>query len=56
MVLGTLPIPGRSTNFWTTVEQGPTALAVGADGVFGHFFLTSIVLTSFSLCLGDGPI
>ena len=32
MVLGKLPVPGRPT-IWITVGQGPTALAVGADGV-----------------------
>ena len=31
MVLGKLPVPGRHT-IWITVEQGPTTLAVGADG------------------------
>ena len=31
MVLGKLPVPGRPT-IWTTVGQGPTALAVGAGG------------------------
>ena len=31
MVLGKLPLPGRPTT-WITVGQGPTALAVGADG------------------------
>ena len=29
MVLGKLPVPGRST-VWIRVGQGPTALAVGA--------------------------
>ena len=28
---GKLPVPGRPT-IWITVGQGPTALAVGADG------------------------
>ena len=32
MVLGKLPVPGRST-IWITVGQGPTALTVGAGGV-----------------------
>ena len=54
MVLGKLPVPGRPT-IWITVGQGPTALAVGAGGgcldMFSLFFLSS-----FSLCLGDGPI
>ena len=31
MVLGKLPVPRRST-IWFTVEQGPTALVVGAGG------------------------
>ena len=31
MVLGKLPVPGRPT-IRITVGQGPTALAVGADG------------------------
>ena len=31
MALGKLPVPGRPT-LWMTVEQGPTALAVGAGG------------------------
>ena len=31
MVLGKLPVPGRS-RIWNTVGQGPTALAVGAGG------------------------
>ena len=41
---------------WIIVGQGPTALALGADGVFWTFFRSSIFLTSFSLSLGDGPI
>ena len=32
MSLGNLPVPGLST-IWMIVGQGPTALAVGADGV-----------------------
>ena len=31
MALGNLPVPGRPT-IWMIVGQGPTALAVGADG------------------------
>ena len=37
MVLGKLPVLGRPT-IWITVGQGPTALVVGAGGVFGHFY------------------
>ena len=56
MVLGKLPGPGRPTN-GITVGQGPTALAVGAEGVVWTFFYSSLsVLSSFSLSLGDGPI
>ena len=41
---------------WIKVGQGPTALAVGAVGLFGHFFSHLSFLVSFSLSLGDGPI
>ena len=54
-VLGKLPVPGRPT-ILITVGQGPTALAVGAGGVFGHFYSHLSFLFSFSLSLGDGPI
>ena len=37
MALGKLPVPGRPT-IWSTVGQGPTALAVGAGGVVWTFF------------------
>ena len=46
MVLGKLPVPGRPT-IWTTVGQGPTALAVGADGVVWTFLLSSILFLLF---------
>ena len=46
MVLGKLPVPG----------QGLIALAVGAGGVFGHFYSHLSFLSSSSLSLGDGPI
>ena len=36
MVLGKLPLPGRST-IWNMVGQGATALAVGAGGFFWTF-------------------
>ena len=55
MVLGKLPVPGRPT-IWIKVGQGPSALAVGAGGVVWTFLLSSILLSSFSLSLGDGPI
>ena len=37
VVLGKLPAPGRHT-IRTLVDQGPTALAVGAGGVVWIFF------------------
>ena len=37
MVLGKLPDPERPS-LWMTVGQGPTALAVGADGGCLHIF------------------
>ena len=55
MVLGKLPVLGRPT-IWITVGQGPTALAVGAGGWFGHFYSHLSFLSSFSLSLADGPI
>ena len=56
MVLGKLPVPGRPTT-WTTVGQGPTALAEGAGWwLFGLFYSHLSFLLSLSLSLGDGPI
>ena len=56
MVLGKLPVPGRPT-IWITVEQGPTALVVGAGGgCLDVFTLIYPFLFSFSLSFGDGPI
>ena len=54
MVLGKPPMPGRPT-ILITVGQGPTALAVGADGSCLDIF-TRLSFLSFSLSLGDGPI
>ena len=41
---------------WIVVEQGPTALTIGADGVVWTFFPRLSFLFSFSLSLGDGPM
>ena len=56
MVLGKLPVPGYPT-IWITVGQGPTALAVGADGgcldIFTlnyPFFLLSPSLWKMARC------
>ena len=49
MVLGKLQVPGVLL-IRIIVGQGPTALAVGAGwGWFGHFYLSSNILTSPSL-------
>ena len=55
MVLGKLPVPGRPT-IWMIVGQGPTALAVGADGGCLDLFTLLSFLSFFFLSLGDGPI
>ena len=55
MDLGNLPVPGSPT-IWMIVAQGPSALAVGAGGLFGHFCSRLSFLSSVSLSLGDGPI
>ena len=55
MVLGKLLVPGRPT-IWMSVGQGPTALAVGAGVLFGHFYSYLSFLSSLSLPLGDGLI
>ena len=50
MVLGKLSVPGRPT-IWMIVGQGPTALAVGADGgCLDIFFLYLLFPLSPSLC------
>ena len=55
MALGNLPVPGRPT-IWMIEGQGPTALAVGADGVFfGHFYShLSFLLWVVGWCDGAG--
>ena len=44
MVLGKLQVPGRPI-IWITVGQGPTALAVGADG--GCLDIFTLTILSF---------
>ena len=46
MVLGKLPVPGRPT-IWTSVGQGPIALAVGAGG--GGLDIFTLVCPFFPL-------
>ena len=50
MVLGKLPVPGRPT-----VEQGPTALAVGAGGGCLDIFTSSILSLLFLPLFGRRP-
>ena len=52
-MLGKLPVPGRSTNIWVTVQQGPTAVADA--GCLDIFFSRLSFHSSFSLSLGDSP-
>ena len=55
MVLVKLPVPGRPTG-WTTVGQGPTALAVGAGGgCLDIFTLSSIFSLLFLPLFGRRP-
>ena len=55
MVLGKLPMPGRPT-IWIAAGQGPTALAVGADGGCLDILLSSILSFLFLPLFGEGPI
>ena len=55
MVLGNFQCRGVLL-IWIIVEQGPTALAVGAGrGLFGHFFLSSILSVFFLPLSGRRP-
>ena len=53
-MLGQLPVAGRPT-ILITVGQGPTALAVGADGVVWTFLLSSILSPIFLLLFDRRP-
>ena len=52
MVLGKLPVPGRPT-ISITVGQGPTALAVGADGGCLDIFTLIYPFSPFSPSLWE---
>ena len=54
MVLGKLPVPGRST-IWMIVGQGPIALAVGADGGCLDILLSSFFSLLFLPLFGRWP-
>ena len=54
MVLGKLPVPGRHT-IWIIVEQGPSALAVGAGGGCLDFFTLIYPFLLFLPLFGRRP-
>ena len=56
MVLGKSPVTGRPTNLDYSRTRAFCACSRCGWGLFGHFFLSSIISLSFSLPLGDGPI
>ena len=53
-MLGKLSVPGRPT-ILIIVGQGPTALAVGADGGFWTFLLSPILSLLFLSLFGRRP-
>ena len=56
IVLGKRPVPGHPT-IWIIVGQGPSALAVGADGGFMDNFILVYPFSPLSPLFGkDGPI
>ena len=54
-MLGKLPVPGRPT-IWIIVGQGPSALAVGADGGCLELFTLIYPLFPLSPSLLNDPI
>ena len=55
-VLGKHPVPGRPTNLYYSRARDYCACSRCGWGLFGHFFSYLLLLFSFSLSLGDGPI
>ena len=55
MVLGKISSAG-AFYIWTTVRQGPIALAVGAGGGYLDIFILLYFFSPLSLSLEDGPI
>ena len=49
MVLGKLPVPGRPTNLDKSRARACCARSRCGWGLFGHFFLSSIIFLSPSL-------
>ena len=56
MVLGKLPVPGRSTNLDKSRARAYCAYSGCGWGLFGHFYSHLSFLFSFSPSLGDDPI
>ena len=56
MMLAKLPVPGRPANFDCSRAMAYCACSKCGWGLFGLFFLSSIISFSFSLSLVDGPI
>ena len=56
MVLGKLPVPGRSTNLDDSRARAYCACSRCGWGLFGHFYFQLSFLSSFSISLGDGLI
>ena len=56
MVLGKLPVPGRSTYLDSSRARAYCAGSRCGWGLFGHFFSHLSFLFSISLSLGDGLI
>ena len=56
MLLGKLPVPGHPTYLDWSRPRAYCACSRCGWRLFGHFFLSSSFLFSFSLSLGDGLI
>ena len=54
MVLGKLPVPGRSSNLDDSRARAYCACSGCGWGLFGHFYFHLSFLSSFSLSLGEG--
>ena len=55
MVLGKLPVPGRPTNFDHSRARAHGACSRCGWGLFGHFFLSSIISLFFLPLSGRRP-
>ena len=56
ILLGKLPVPVRPTYFDKSRARAYCACSRCGLGLFGHFFLLSIISLFLSSSLGDGPI